>query len=265
MALCWPLKLPLVAKSVLVSLADNANDDGYCWPSIDTISERTCASRRAVIEAIKTLESYGVVTANRTDGRHTTYQLTPQSYAQPVQQAHPLSPINQCGTRTRAVGAPVQEVHKPVQEMHGGGAGDARGGCAKSTLTVIEPSINHQEPKERASRLSKNWVPSFEEIEFCKTRRPDLDPHDVAESFRDYWAALPDGPKAKKLDWPATWRTWVKRQDAPKGRASGETAYQRSMREKIESVAPLIAAKAPGQSRPVDLSVFDKPKLLENA
>jgi Helix-turn-helix domain len=57
MALCWPLKLPLVAKSVLVSLADNANDDGFCWPSIDTISERTCASRRAVIEAIKALEN----------------------------------------------------------------------------------------------------------------------------------------------------------------------------------------------------------------
>ena len=147
MSACWALDLPLVAKAVLISLADNANDDGYCWPSIDTICSRVCASRRAVIDAIKDLEAYKVLVADRTNGRHTTYQITPSAWAKPVDKRH--APVDkQCATRTSAPNAPVHDAPKPVRQMHGGGAPDARGGCAKRTLTVIEPSMNRQEPKE---------------------------------------------------------------------------------------------------------------------
>lgn len=149
MTACWPLELPLVAKAVLISMADNANDEGHCWPSLEKICERTCASRRAVIDAIKALESYGVLTANRENGRHTTYQVSPANYKKPVDKSAD-SVENQCGTRTSAPDAPVQEKHKPVRQMHGRGAPDARDPCAKRTLTVIEPSMNHQEPKEEA-------------------------------------------------------------------------------------------------------------------
>lgn len=77
MALCWPLRMPPTAKSVLISLADNANDSGYCWPSIETICERTCFSRRAVIDAIHWLEAEKYVTADRSNGRKTAYWVTP--------------------------------------------------------------------------------------------------------------------------------------------------------------------------------------------
>jgi hypothetical protein len=42
-----------------------------------------------------------------------------------------------------------------------------------------------------------------------------------------------------------------------KKHASGETAYQRSMREKMEVMAPAIAAKAPGQIRTNPNNFFD--------
>ena len=37
---CWPLQMPPTPKAVLISLADNASDEGECWPSIPTICER---------------------------------------------------------------------------------------------------------------------------------------------------------------------------------------------------------------------------------
>jgi len=89
MALCWPLKMPPTAKAVLISLADNANDSGYCWPSIETICERTCFSRRAVIDAIHWLEAENYVTADRSNGRKTAYWVTP----------------DQCSSRTGAAAA----------------------------------------------------------------------------------------------------------------------------------------------------------------
>src|SRR5260363_362367 len=55
-AACWLLQLPPTAKFVLILLADNANDQGVCWPSIPKICERTCFSERTVHGAIKWLE-----------------------------------------------------------------------------------------------------------------------------------------------------------------------------------------------------------------
>ncbi len=62
-----------------------------------------------------------------------------------------------------------------------------------------------------AKRLPADWVPSPEDIAYCRTERPDLDPSRVAESFRDYWHAE-GGAKARKVDWSLTWKTWVRNQ-----------------------------------------------------
>lgn len=80
MAKCWPLQMPPTPKAVLISLADNANDQGYCWPSLTKISERTCFGRTAVIEAIKWLESRGAIKGDRNDRYRTTYIVSPDSF-----------------------------------------------------------------------------------------------------------------------------------------------------------------------------------------
>lgn len=44
-------------KLVLLKLADNANDDGSCWPSLATICRQTGLSKQAVINCIKKFET----------------------------------------------------------------------------------------------------------------------------------------------------------------------------------------------------------------
>lgn len=77
----------------------------------------------------------------------------------------------------------------------------------------IEASGITKSVAARGSRLPKDWLPNDEEILFCKQERPDLNWRDVANQFRDYWIAKA-GKDGAKTDWPATWRNWVRRQQA---------------------------------------------------
>jgi hypothetical protein len=82
--------------------------------------------------------------------------------------------------------------------------------------SVTREEKRREEKKEikadaRAARLPDDWVPTSEDVAFCRAERPDLDVGNVANQFRDYWVAQP-GAKGRKLDWPATWRNWVRNQ-----------------------------------------------------
>lgn len=171
MSACWPLqKMSPVQKSVLISLADNANDQGVCWPSIATISKRTCVSERAVQNAIKWLEQHGALTANRANGRHTSYTITPASYA-PPQDIHP---------RTKCTGA--GDAPTPAAD-----AGDPRTRCVAPPHQMPtnrkepseEPSLNRQ-PARRAPRVAlhgqilnielPDWLPFDSWDAWCEHR-----------------------------------------------------------------------------------------------
>ncbi len=81
MAACWPLQgMSAAQKSVLISLADQANDDGVCWPSVATIAKRTCLSERSVQEAISWLQAVGAVFREYRVNSSTSYTVTPASY-----------------------------------------------------------------------------------------------------------------------------------------------------------------------------------------
>ena len=48
-------------KLVLLKLADNANDQGECWPSYSYIAEQCEISRRSVMDHVKKLEAAGLL------------------------------------------------------------------------------------------------------------------------------------------------------------------------------------------------------------
>ena len=167
MAQCWPLQMPPTPKAVLISLADNANDQGHCWPSLGTIAMRTCFSERAVQNAIKWLEDHGVVKANRTNGRHTTYILAPNEY-QPAQEMLGLVDDNPRTSSTPAGDAPPQE----MRQTPAADAWDPRTRCVPPPQevptnrhrTVNEPSLNRQpaQTKPLKPKTSKATAEGFD-------------------------------------------------------------------------------------------------------
>lgn len=70
----------------------------------------------------------------------------------------------------------------------------------------------------RASRLPEDWRLSTEQIEWAIGAQPTWDAEHtlkVGEAFRDYWKSVP-GSRGLKLDWSATWRTWVRKEGPAK-------------------------------------------------
>ena len=67
-ALNWAWSVPDVSpaqKLVLLALANYADSRGKCWPSIKTVSKKTCLARRTVTRALETLTVAGFVKAGR--------------------------------------------------------------------------------------------------------------------------------------------------------------------------------------------------------
>ncbi|MEM1095314.1 MAG: helix-turn-helix domain-containing protein [Bacteroidota bacterium] len=68
--------VPLGAdRLMLLALADNANDQGVCWPSLPTLARKCAVSRRAAISTLQRLEKSGFVTVERTGGKVNRYTL----------------------------------------------------------------------------------------------------------------------------------------------------------------------------------------------
>lgn len=62
-AISWAFdaEVPPTTKLVLLKLADNSNDDGYCWPSQSTIARHTGLTRETINRHIRKLRHEGLV------------------------------------------------------------------------------------------------------------------------------------------------------------------------------------------------------------
>jgi hypothetical protein len=136
-------------------------------------------------------------------------------------------------------------------------------------VTQTEPSANpretdkSREDKSReettslrsvAQRATRKCPKSFEVTEdliaWAGEEAPSVDLKRETAKFRDHTF------KSAHSDWDGAWRNWMRKatEFAPPRNAirpSGETAYQRNMRERMEGFAPGIAARPPGQQRPL--------------
>lgn len=80
---------------------------------------------------------------------------------------------------------------------------------------------------KRGSRLPDDWQPTPADWRFARERGlGDASIRDQVERFTDYWRAKP-GKDGVKLDWSATWRTWVRNavQWADKRKQAREDRY----------------------------------------
>ncbi len=161
MSACWPLQgMSPAQKAVLISLADQANDQGVCWPAVDSIAMRCCLSKRAVQQAIKWLRGAGIVSVEERQGRSTMYSVTPAAYA-PPQEMHPSSictPAANAPTPADAAPPPPQDLHPTPADA--------------APRTVIEPT---REPSGEPSPLPTRSGPAAGEA--------------LQEACRNVWAA----------------------------------------------------------------------------
>jgi hypothetical protein len=92
MTAVWQMKLNHTDKLVLLALADNASDEGVCWPSVNTLAKKTCLSRRGVQASVARLQVEGHLARVFRDGRSTNYLIQAIQNGDDLPPAHGVRP-----------------------------------------------------------------------------------------------------------------------------------------------------------------------------
>ena len=197
MALAWKAAIPSGRKLVLLSLCDHANDQGECYPSVETIARKCGMGQRTVQQHISELESAGVLERRFRRGRSTLYRLEPRNFCSTPESVAPQDSALQCSASCTA----------PPQLLHTTPANPA-------PISIIEPSMksspNHQ--VVRGTPLPPAWTLPEPWAAWALQAQPTWTAAQVrfvAEKFRDHWTAIP-GQRGIKADWLAAWRNWCR-------------------------------------------------------
>ena len=134
----WRADLPTGRKLVLLSLCDNANDQGECYPSIATIARRCGMSERAVQGHLAELANAQILTREDRIGRSTVFRIHPRRICTPAESA------------------PPQNLHPSPAESAPPPAESAPPTPAESApITIIEPSLNPKGTVKAAQKRSE--------------------------------------------------------------------------------------------------------------
>jgi predicted transcriptional regulator len=153
MSRVWDIELRHTAKLVLLALADWANDEGACWPSIATLERRCGLSDRGVRNVLEELEAEGRLRRVQRAGRSTMFHLTPEGRALDPGTTFTPTPERGAGHPGTTFTPPRHDVH-PTPEPGAGHPGTT------FTQNPKEPPIEPpKEPKSARGRPSPIRMP----------------------------------------------------------------------------------------------------------
>ncbi|MGP4054290.1 hypothetical protein ACTWP6_05615 [Mycobacterium sp. 4D054] len=92
--------------------------------------------------------------------------------------------------------------------------GEARAAEHEPAGAQIVPIQRNDRSRQRAdptgTRLPEAWEPDRAVIDAMRAEYPDVDLRAEHDKFTDYWRAKA-GKDARRADWNATWRNWIRR------------------------------------------------------
>jgi hypothetical protein len=215
-------RLTLRQIKVLVALLSfRSKNTDVVFPSRKKLSDRTGIRETTISLVTAELEQLGWLTKEGKGGfsKSTRYTITVPDLGT----VHDLSTVPDLSTST---------VPKPSTSTV---PSLSTGKEYTNEYTNEHTNSRDTAPKGRsASRLPEDWELPDEWAIWAKQNRPDLNPNQVADQFKDYWIAVA-GAKGRKQDWFATWRNWVRNQRATN--KQGEPDWLKAKREWYEEAA----------------------------
>lgn len=188
-------------RLVLIVVANHANKDHpWAFVSYETIAHEARVSRATAIRCMNRLSEVGAVEVRRSAGRRCNeYRLVK---GQPSQVATDADDPEPSHDDPSTVAATV--------------ATEALNGRAAATRTVepLEPEPELPSvavaPKTTGTRLPDPFVVGEELWRWADEQQFSREwVRSETARFADYWRAVP-GARGRKLDWPATWRNWLR-------------------------------------------------------
>lgn len=104
---------------------------------------------------------------------------------------------------------------------------DSSGDVESERSTWVAAATEQPPPpdgaRRRATRIPEDFSVDASMVDWAREHAPHVDGRIETEQFRDYWQAK-SGKDATKLDWPATWRTWMRREEQKAGRGTSRSS-----------------------------------------
>jgi hypothetical protein len=238
---------------VLLALADSANDEGVCWPSVPTLARRGRVKDRQVQKVLVRLEADGWLTRRERAGRSTIYTVMIPADAPSHRTPKQPESVPQDGLEggKRPTGRGVSQDRGVLQD--GGGVSPRTGGG------VPQDTQNRKEPPSESSSSSSSsestpsittgawrprWSPSPESIAKVRAAHPrftDMQLMLIADNLYGYCAEWKQKGVDKGEPSDRRYESWVKNEQEQiekKERAEArERAEQEGERRSWASVA----------------------------
>ena len=113
------------------------------------------------------------------------------------------------------------------------------------TTPTPTPTLQDQKQEQaspRGSRLAQDWTLPDDWREWARAERPDVDVDREAASFADFWHGKA-GKDARKADWMATWRNWIRNSRHGQSARAGPLAPQS---QRMTAIQTLMRGKTDG-------------------
>lgn len=195
MSAVWKLKdLADSEMLVLLAMADWADRDGVCWPSVAQLADKTNKGERTIQGAIKAIVGKGHLTRVEVPGRGCRYVVHPRSGCAPTPRKDrtPAAAAPPQGTaETPAAAAPNTPVHTIPQKASP--SSGKRKPPAKPDMTLVPDDF---EPVMKAGTITAITVDGWPPGRLAEEREHFVDHHTTKATL--------------SADWQASWRTWVK-------------------------------------------------------
>ncbi|EDD3645522.1 helix-turn-helix domain-containing protein [Salmonella enterica] len=192
-------------KLVLIKLADNANDNGECWPSYQHIADHCECSKSAVKEHISALIKLGLMTKeNRVgvnNGKGNTsnvYRLHLTSTPVPPESTPPVPPKSTGGS---------PESTPPVPPKSTGGSPESTPPVPPAgtrTSHSFEPVKEPLDNKKKLSSMPEGFSPSASHQKMAEEYGISL--QEEFDKFTDHHISK----GSKFIDWNRALNTWLR-------------------------------------------------------
>jgi DNA-binding PadR family transcriptional regulator len=199
-----------ISRAVLRVLADHAGQDHSCYLRTKLITAETELSESSVRKALVRLVESGFVrvyerydrTGKRVSNR---YQLLPEGRDTPPPDAEDWADVRQQkeGDTPSHTEGPLSTTE--VQTL------STTEGIPYSEASSSEATPVKGAAAQRATRIPDNYQPTEEMRAWFVAEQLGavIDGRIEHDKFVDYWLGCP-GVKGRKVDWPATWRNWMR-------------------------------------------------------
>lgn len=152
MSLVWDSKVPMPERFTLIALADRADEDGKCWPSVKTLASKCCTGESTIRRHLVALQASGVLTVEHRFNSSSLYtislpRLRELAAVTPSQSDTP----SQSGRGSRSGTTPSQSERTPPPNLSGPPSQSERLSISDSS---VDPSVIPPAPPRRAAELA---------------------------------------------------------------------------------------------------------------